>query len=68
MIKAVHLAHHHLNLNDYVAVLSENKENAEKHDLVQSHNTKGTVSSTDEKKQLLPRVTHEELLRIWGGF
>lgn len=51
MTKTVHLTRHHLNLND-LAVLPDNKENAEKHDLVQSSNTKGTVSSTDEKNKI----------------
>lgn len=68
MTKTVHLAHHHLNLNDYLAVLPDNKENAEKCDLVQSSNTKGTVSSTDEKKNLIPKVTPGELMGNWGVF
>lgn len=54
MTKTVHLACHHLNLNDYLAVLPD-KENAEKHDLVHSSNTKVTVSSTDQKKTIITK-------------
>lgn len=56
MTKTIYLAHH-LNLNDYLAVLPHNK-NTEDLDLVQSSNTKGIVSSTDDENKLLPGVTH----------